>query len=100
MEITLKEGCDFQKGCYYILKDYDTDYRNPEYNSVSYDVFTADKTQNSYSESGKSFGNGNLGNIHIQKADIEIKGNQIILTVTPESEATFEIVEYNPERLW
>lgn len=93
-ELTLKQGYNFEKGCYYILEDHDTEFRNPEYNTVDFEVFKADVTHNTFTApTNRSFGTSNLGNIYIQKAEVKIKGNEIVLSVTPKSEEIFEIVE-------
>ena len=94
-EISLGGGDTFEKGCYYILKDYEKTYRKQEYNSVSYEVFKAVSNGNTFKAlTNRSFGVTYLDEIHIQKVTIKkASDGGYILSVTPESTGTFTILE-------
>ncbi|MCH5210316.1 MAG: S-layer homology domain-containing protein [Oscillospiraceae bacterium] len=93
-EISLADGENFEEGCYYILKDYDKKYRKEEFNSVSYEVFMAEETGNTFiAPTNRSFGVNYLGEIHIQKVKIKKSDNGYVLSVTPESTNIFKIEE-------
>lgn len=99
-EISLGDGNTFEKGCYYILKGYETTYRKREYNQARYAVFKAYSNENTLTPMKRGFGVSFFDEIHIQKVTIKKDTNGgYILSITPESTGVFTVVE-SQLRVW
>ena len=95
VELTLGGEEKFEPGCYYLLKSYETLYREEEYNKKDYKCFSVDEVSDVfYAPTNQSFGALFPDNVHIQK--VTVSGNAkagFVLSLTPESESIFERVE-------
>lgn len=85
-KLSLKEGEVFEEGKFYVIAGKETKYRKEEFNSTSYSVFRARKTENTVTDFGTtgSFGT-NYGDVRLMVAEIDMN----TVRISAISEATF-----------